>query len=159
MHARNVRSRRMRRHTGVVAAVIVVAMALWAQPAIATAGEIDASFGVGGVRSTDFGGTYDWGYAATVQPDGEIVAAGVSNGAGTYDFALTRYRADGRAPLAAAPAPPHRPRLGGAPRFTGTTRRHRLSRSDRDEPGLSVGVIGHAGRWCATLRGAPGPEQ
>lgn len=81
-------------HLAVIAGV-ALAIVLWTQPAIASAGEIDASFGTGGVRSTDFGGTYDWGYAAAVQPDGRIVAAGVSNGAGTYDFALTRYQADG----------------------------------------------------------------
>ena len=84
-----------RTYPAVIAGFVALAMALWAQPAIATAGELDASFGAGGVRSTDFGGTYDWGYAAAVQPDGRIVAAGVSNGAGTYDFALTRYMADG----------------------------------------------------------------
>ncbi len=88
-------SRQARTYPAVVAAFVVVAMCLWAQPAIATAGELDASFGAGGVLSTDFGGTYDWAYAAAVQPDGKIVAAGVSNGAGTYDFALTRYQADG----------------------------------------------------------------
>src|SRR5688572_29088034 len=82
-------------YPSVIAGFVVLAMVLWAQPAIATAGELDASFGAGGVRSTDFGGSYDWGYAAAVQPDGKIVAAGVSNGAGTYDFALTRYQADG----------------------------------------------------------------
>jgi uncharacterized delta-60 repeat protein len=90
-----VRSRRVRRHPAVVAAFVVVAMALGAQPSIAAPGELDASFGVGGVLSTDFGGTYDWAYATAVQPDGRIVAAGVSNGAGTYDFALTRHQADG----------------------------------------------------------------
>ncbi len=74
---------------------VVVAMALGAQPAIAAAGELDVSFGTGGVLSTDFGGTYDWAYATAVQPDGKILAAGVSNGAGTYDFALARYQADG----------------------------------------------------------------
>jgi uncharacterized delta-60 repeat protein len=76
-------------------AFVVVAMAWSAQPAIATAGALDVSFGTGGVLSTDFGGTYDWAYATAVQPDGKIVAAGVSNGDVTYDFALARYQADG----------------------------------------------------------------
>lgn len=87
--------RRVGTPPGVVAGFVVVAMALWTPPAIATAGELDASFGAGGVLSTDFGGSYDWAYATAVQPDGKIVAAGVSNGAGTYDFALSRHRADG----------------------------------------------------------------
>ena len=89
------RSPPARTYPAVIVGFVALAMVLWAQPAIATAGELDATFGGGGVRSTDFGGTYDWAYAAAVQPDGKIVAAGVSNGAGTYDFALTRYQADG----------------------------------------------------------------
>ncbi|MDQ1518225.1 MAG: hypothetical protein QOE80_4055 [Actinomycetota bacterium] len=78
-----------------LAALTAVAIALSAQPAIAAPGDLDLQFGTGGVLSTDFGGTYDWAYAAAVQPDGGIVAAGVTNGAGTYDFALTRYHPDG----------------------------------------------------------------
>ena len=89
-----VRCRRARTSPAILA-VVVVALALWAQPAIAAAGELDVSFGAGGGLSTDFGGSYDWAYATAVQPDGKIVAAGVSNGAGTYDFALTRHQADG----------------------------------------------------------------
>jgi uncharacterized delta-60 repeat protein len=72
-----------------------VAMLCTAQPAIGAPGALDVSFGTGGVRSTDFGGTYDWAYAVAVQPDGMIVSAGVSNGAATHDFALTRHRPDG----------------------------------------------------------------
>jgi uncharacterized delta-60 repeat protein len=72
-----------------------VAMLCTAQPAIGAPGSLDVSFGTGGVRSTDFGGTYDWAYAVAVQPDGMIVSAGVSNGAATHDFALTRHGSDG----------------------------------------------------------------
>ena len=90
-----VRGRRVSTNPVLVVAFVVVAMAVGAQPAIAAPGELDVSFGAGGVLSTDFGGTYDWAYATAVQPDGKIVAAGVSNGAGTYDFALSRYQADG----------------------------------------------------------------
>jgi uncharacterized delta-60 repeat protein len=81
--------------SAVLVVAFVVAMAFGTQPAIAAPGELDVSFGTGGVLSTDFGGTYDWAYATAVQPDGKILAAGVSNGAGTYDFALSRYLADG----------------------------------------------------------------
>ncbi len=63
-------------------------------PAVAAPGDLDASFGMGGVLTTNFGGTYDWAYGVAVQPDGRIVAAGVSNAGGTYDFALARYTAD-----------------------------------------------------------------
>jgi hypothetical protein len=48
------------------------------------------TFGVGGFVTTNFGGTYDWAYATALQPDGKILAAGVSNAKGTYDFALAR---------------------------------------------------------------------
>ncbi|MDQ1490100.1 MAG: hypothetical protein QOJ23_2614 [Actinomycetota bacterium] len=58
-------------------------------------GQLDVGFGVGGQRSTDLGGTYDWGYATAVQPDGRILAAGVTNARGTYDFVVTRYLASG----------------------------------------------------------------
>jgi len=67
-----------------------------ATPAGAAPGDLDAGFGTGGHRITDFGGTYDWAYATAVQPDGRILAAGVSNARGTHDFAVARYTADGR---------------------------------------------------------------
>jgi uncharacterized delta-60 repeat protein len=73
----------------VVAAVAV--LTLVAGPAAAAPGAIDVTFGGGGSLRTNFGGTYDWAYATAVQPDGRILAAGVSNAHGTYDFALARY--------------------------------------------------------------------
>ena len=78
-----------------LAIVAAAVMTLSAPPAVAAPGELDSGFGTGGVLATDFGGTYDWAYAAAVQRDGRIVAAGVSNGAGTHDFALARYLPDG----------------------------------------------------------------
>ena len=88
-------SRPLGPHHTVLAGLAVVALVFTAQPAMGAPGALDVSFGNGGVLSTDFGGTYDWAYAAAVQPDGKIVAAGVSNGAGTHDFALSRYHPDG----------------------------------------------------------------
>ena len=61
--------------------------------ASAAPGSLDVSFGVGGALRTNFGGTYDWAFATAVQPDGRILAAGVSDARGTYDFALARYTA------------------------------------------------------------------
>src|SRR5882724_10907363 len=58
-------------------------------------GQLDVAFGAGGQRTMDLGGTYDWGYAAAVQPDGRILAAGVTNSRGTYDFVISRYLAGG----------------------------------------------------------------
>jgi uncharacterized delta-60 repeat protein len=57
--------------------------------ATATPGSLDVK-----VR-TDLGGTYDWAYSTVIQPNGEIIAAGVSNAHGTYDFALTNYSSNG----------------------------------------------------------------
>jgi uncharacterized delta-60 repeat protein len=72
----------------IAAAALVLAVA---PAASATPGTLDASFGVGGALRTNIGGTYDWAYATAIQPDGRILAAGVSEARGTYDFALARY--------------------------------------------------------------------
>ncbi len=59
-------------------------------------GQLDPTFGDGGRVLTDFSGTADTAYALAIQPDGKIVAAGTTTGAGTAsDFALARYNADG----------------------------------------------------------------
>jgi uncharacterized delta-60 repeat protein len=55
-------------------------------------GSLDASFGTGGKVATDFGG-FDRGNAASLQPDGKIVVAGV--GGFFARFALARYEVDG----------------------------------------------------------------
>jgi uncharacterized delta-60 repeat protein len=59
--------------------------------ASADPGGRDVTFGVDGALRSNFGGTYDWAYATAIQPDGRILAAGVSDARGTYDFALARY--------------------------------------------------------------------
>ena len=51
----------------------------------------DVSSATDGSLRTNLGGTYDWAYATALQPDGRILAAGVSEANGTYDFALARY--------------------------------------------------------------------
>ncbi len=55
-----------------------------------TDGSLDTSFGTGGKVTTDFGGT-DQAWAAVLQPDGKIVAAGLASA----DFALARYNTNG----------------------------------------------------------------
>jgi uncharacterized delta-60 repeat protein len=58
-------------------------------------GSLDLTFGRDGKVLTDLRG-YDTASAVAIQPDGRIVAAGLSNGADpSYDFALVRYNADG----------------------------------------------------------------
>lgn len=71
--------------------VLVVAVA---SPALAAPGDLDTTFGVGGTLRTNFGGTYNWAYAVAAQPDGAVIAAGVSNAHGTHDFAVARYTPD-----------------------------------------------------------------
>jgi uncharacterized delta-60 repeat protein len=53
-------------------------------------GELDASFGTGGLVLTDFSGGIDTPIAVTLQPDGRILAGGFSRHE-TGDFALARY--------------------------------------------------------------------
>src|SRR6266545_4324173 len=56
------------------------------------AGALDASFGIGGLVSTDFGGS-DGAVAAALQDDGKIVVAGFASPPPLFvpDFALARY--------------------------------------------------------------------
>jgi uncharacterized delta-60 repeat protein len=69
-----------------------LALLAGAVPAASAApGTLDVTFGGGGALRSNFGGTYDWAYATAIQPDGRILAAGVSDARGTYDFALARY--------------------------------------------------------------------
>jgi hypothetical protein len=63
--------------------VTAVVLAVGTLPAAGAAQELDTEFGVGGVLRTNFGGTYDWAYAVALQPDGKIVAAGVSDVSGS----------------------------------------------------------------------------
>jgi uncharacterized delta-60 repeat protein len=73
-----------------VAAALIL-LGLFAPRASAAPGALDVSFGNSGALRTNIGGTYDWAYATAIQPDGRILAAGVSEARGTYDFALARY--------------------------------------------------------------------
>ena len=56
-------------------------------------GTLDASFGAGGVVTTDFIGRIDGGYDVLLQPDGSILVAGLAmvNAGGDFDFAVVRY--------------------------------------------------------------------
>jgi len=71
-------------------------------PALASPGDLDPTFGEGGVVTTSFAqeptpshyGAY--AYAVAVQPDGKIVAGGWAGPGGPEEFALARYGRDGR---------------------------------------------------------------
>lgn len=59
-------------------------------------GSLDVSFGTGGKVTTDFLDTFDQANALALQPDGKIVAAGITgNQMDRADFALARYNSDG----------------------------------------------------------------
>ena len=61
-----------------------------------TNGNLDPSFGSGGVVFTDFGGRGDLAQTSVLQPDGKLVVAGwVSVPGSQYDFGLVRYNSDG----------------------------------------------------------------
>jgi uncharacterized delta-60 repeat protein len=60
-----------------------------------TGGTLDASFGMRGKVTTDFGGTGAAARTVAVQADGKILAAGVAAFNGVADFALARYNSDG----------------------------------------------------------------
>jgi uncharacterized delta-60 repeat protein len=60
-------------------------------------GSLDPTFGIGGRVLTDFSGLFDRVNAVSLQPDGNIVAAGgtADTGGSGFDFALARYLPDG----------------------------------------------------------------
>jgi uncharacterized delta-60 repeat protein len=62
-----------------------------------TAGNLDPTFGTGGIVRTDFAGNIDQANAVAVQPNGQIVAAGssFSNSKTVEDFIVARYNANG----------------------------------------------------------------
>jgi uncharacterized delta-60 repeat protein len=61
----------------------------------ATPGTLDPSFGVGGKVTTLIGPTYDQASALVLQPDGKLVAAGISYNGSDRDFAVVRYNPNG----------------------------------------------------------------
>jgi uncharacterized delta-60 repeat protein len=65
---------------------------LWAAP-----GDLDISFGTGGIVTTPVGPSHDYANAIVFQPDGKLVTAGFSYPASGYDsdFNLVRYNPDG----------------------------------------------------------------
>ena len=72
--------------------------------AIAAPGDLDPTFGTGGIVTTDFrvGGKVltdissgDYGNATVIQTDGKIIVAGQSHNGSDTDFSLARYNVDG----------------------------------------------------------------
>jgi uncharacterized delta-60 repeat protein len=81
--------------TAIIAALTI--SSIQSGRASAAAGDLDLTFGIGGRVITHLG-FGDRASALAVQPDGKIIAAGVSASRGIYyaeDFALVRYQANG----------------------------------------------------------------
>ena len=79
----------------VLASALISGQTLRVVRAAESSGMLDASFGTGGKVTTDFAGAHDVAFAVAVQPNGEIVAAGVASISGNSNFALARYNSDG----------------------------------------------------------------
>jgi uncharacterized delta-60 repeat protein len=58
-------------------------------------GTLDPSFGNGGIVTTDFAGSMDYGHAVAVEADGKIIVAGEALNGTQKVFALIRYNSDG----------------------------------------------------------------
>src|SRR3990172_3997159 len=59
-------------------------------------GDLDPTFGTGGLVITDFASSDDFGNSIAIQPDGKIIVAGfIATGPNPANFALARYTATG----------------------------------------------------------------
>jgi len=77
-----------------LAVLVCVSVALCPAWLAARPGDLDPSFGTGGI-ALDAPGLYNNGYAVAVQPDGKIVAAGDTSDGPNSDIILMRYNPDG----------------------------------------------------------------
>jgi uncharacterized delta-60 repeat protein len=80
------------------ASALILTLFAGAQMASAADGDLDPTFGIGGMVTTDIGRSTDIGNAVAVQADGKLVAVGTTyknNDFSGEDFAITRYNTDG----------------------------------------------------------------
>lgn len=68
---------------------------IFLQRAFGQVGDLDISFGNGGLVVQDAGSDQEAGHAVVVQPDGKIVVAGLWKGPSDFETILLRYHADG----------------------------------------------------------------
>ena len=59
-------------------------------------GKLDRTFGTKGIVTTDFGSGDDWGQSLAIDSQGRLIVAGYSNNGNDDDFALARYKSDGK---------------------------------------------------------------
>jgi uncharacterized delta-60 repeat protein len=81
--------------TALSALTLLASLLLLGRTAWAAGGDLDPTFGSGGRVTTSFFGVFDRAWAAAVQTDGKIVAAGDAVDSSIRDFALARYNTDG----------------------------------------------------------------
>jgi uncharacterized delta-60 repeat protein len=74
---------------------VVLANLIIAPGPVRAAADLDLGFGTEGRVITDLSGRYEEVRALAIQPDGQIVAAGVTGTGSTQDFALARYNTGG----------------------------------------------------------------
>jgi len=77
--------------TGIVAGTV---LALFALPAQAAAGDLDPTWGTGGIVTTN-PGHHGWGNQIAIQPDGKVIVVGFDGTGSVLDFAVVRYNTDG----------------------------------------------------------------
>lgn len=77
-----------------VCSLAAVGFAVSGAASIQKGGDLDPSFGTGGIAITQTASS-DLIYDIALQPDGKIVAAGITGAAGDSDFAVARYNANG----------------------------------------------------------------
>src|ERR1051326_2236512 len=77
--------------------VVLTMTAAVVSQAQTTSGNLDQSFGTGGIVRTDFAGNIDQANAVAIQPNGQIIAAGssFSSSKTVEDFIVARYNANG----------------------------------------------------------------
>lgn len=74
---------------------VLAILVLSCQGVFAAAGDLDPTFGSGGIVISDLSGVDDRATSIAIQPDGKILAAGFSEVSGLYEWALVRYNPDG----------------------------------------------------------------
>src|SRR5215813_11204941 len=83
---------------GIVTAAIVLTWFVSPHVAQAAAGDLDPTFGTGGMVTTDLKRSTDIANAVAIQADGKLVVVGTSykqNDFSTEDFVVTRYNTNG----------------------------------------------------------------
>jgi uncharacterized delta-60 repeat protein len=83
---------------GIVTAAIMLTWFISPQVAHAAAGDLDPTFGIGGMMTTDINRSTDIANAVAVQADGKLVVVGQAYKHNDYsdeDFVVTRYNTDG----------------------------------------------------------------